>query len=147
MGDPNNGRLIISAAIIIPTLLFAKLNNIYVVILLISTIWLGVIGFIDDYIKIYKKNKDGLNSRFKILGQVGIGIIVALFMVFHQDIVVKEHIDLKTEYKISAFDKVEKETTIPFMKDNEFNYQLLTKWLGDKLQIIGGLSLFLLLYL
>ena len=92
-----------------------------------------MIGFIDDYIKIYKKNKDGLAGRFKILGQVGIGIIVALFMVFHQDIVVKEHIDLNTEYKISVFDKVEKsaKTTIPFMKDNEFNYQLLTKWLGD----------------
>ena len=132
-GTPTMGGLIILAAIIIPTLLFAKLNNVYIVILLISIIWLGVIGFIDDYIKIYKKNKDGLAGRFKILGQVGIGIIVALFMVFHQDIVVKEHIDSNTEYKISVFDKVEKsaKTTIPFMKDNEFNYQLLTKWLGD----------------
>jgi len=132
-GTPTMGGLIILAAIIIPTLLFAKLNNVYIVILLISIIWLGVIGFIDDYIKIYKKNKDGLAGRFKILGQVGIGIIVALFMVFHQDIVVKEHIDLNTEYKISVYDKVEKsaKTTIPFMKDNEFNYQLLTKWLGD----------------
>ena len=101
------GGLIIFT-IIIPTLLFARLNNIYIVILLISIIWLGVIGFIDDYIKIYKKNKDGLAGRFKILGQVGIGIIVALFMVFHQDIVVKEQIDLNSEYKISVFDKVEK---------------------------------------
>ena len=132
-GTPTMGGLIILAAIIIPTLLFAKLNNVYILILLISIIWLGAIGFIDDYIKIYKRNKDGLAGRFKILGQVGIGIIVALFMVFHQDIVVKEHIDLNTEYKISVFDKVEKsaKTTIPFMKDNEFNYQLLTKWLGD----------------
>ena len=131
-GTPTMGGLIILAAIIIPTLLFAKLNNVYIVILLISIFWLGVIGFIDDYIKVYKKNKDGLAGRFKILGQVGIGIIVALFMVFHQDIVVKEHIDLNTEYKISVFDKIEKsaKTTIPFMKDNEFNYQLLTKWLG-----------------
>jgi len=132
-GTPTMGGLIILAAIIIPTLLFARLNNIYIVILLISTVWLGVIGFIDDYIKVYKKNKDGLAGRFKILGQVGIGIIVALFMVFHQDIVIKEQIDLNTEYKTSLFDKVEKsaKTTIPFLKDNEFNYQLLTKWLGD----------------
>ena len=99
-GTPTMGGLIILAAIIIPTLLFAKLNNVYILILLISIIWLGAIGFIDDYIKIYKRNKDGLAGRFKILGQVGIGIIVALFMVFHQDIVVKEHIDLNTEYKI-----------------------------------------------
>ena len=91
------GGLNYSSAIIIPTLLFAQLNNIYIIILLISTIWLGIIGFLDDYIKVYKKNKDGLAGRFKILGQVGIGIIVALFMVFHQDIVVKEQIDLNTE--------------------------------------------------
>ena len=132
-GTPTMGGLIILAAIIIPTLLFAKLNNIYIVILLISIIWLGLIGFIDDYIKIYKKNKDGLAGRFKILGQVGIGIIVALFMVFHQDIVVKEQIDLNSEYNNSLIDQVVKsaKTTIPFMKDNEFNYQLLTKWLGE----------------
>ena len=127
------GGLIILAAIIIPTLLFAQLNNIYVIILLISTIWLGIIGFLDDYIKVYKKDKKGLAGRFKILGQVGIGFIVALFMVFHQDIVVKEQIDLNTKNVFSVSDNVEKsaKTTIPFMKDNEFDYQVLTQHLGE----------------
>ena len=132
-GTPTMGGLIILAAIIIPTLLFAQLNNIYIIILLISTIWLGIIGFLDDYIKVYKKDKKGLAGRFKILGQVGIGIIVALFMVFNQDIVVKEQIDLNTYNVISVSDKVEKsaKTTIPFMKDNEFDYQILTQFLGE----------------
>ena len=75
---------------------------------MISTIWLGIIGFLDDYIKVYKKDKKGLNGRFKILGQVGIGVIVALFMVFHQDIVVKEQIDLNTDNIITISNKVEK---------------------------------------
>ena len=132
-GTPTMGGLIILAAIIIPTLLFAQLNNIYVIILLISTIWLGVIGFLDDYIKVYNKDKKGLAGRFKILGQVGIGVIVALFMVFHQDIVVKEHIDLNTDNVISVSDNISKsaKTTIPFMKDNEFDYQVLTQYMGE----------------
>ena len=142
-GTPTMGGLIILAAIIIPTLLFAQLNNIYVIILLISTIWLGIIGFLDDYIKVYKKDKKGLAGRFKILGQVGIGVIVALFMIFNQDIVVKEQIDLNTENVITISNKVEKKvkTTIPFLKDNEFDYQILTQFLGETTQIIGGLSL------
>ena len=100
---------------------------------MISTIWLGIIGFLDDYIKVYKKDKEGLAGRFKILGQVGIGVIVALFMVFNQDIVVKEQIDLNSYNVISVSDKVEKsaKTTIPFMKDNEFDYQILTQFLGE----------------
>ena len=132
-GTPTMGGLIILAAIIIPTLLFAQLNNIYVIILLISTIWLGIIGFLDDYIKVYNKDKKGLAGRFKILGQVSIGVIVALFMVFHQDIVVKEQIDLNTDNVISVSDNVSKsaKTTIPFMKDNEFDYRVLTQYLGE----------------
>ena len=132
-GTPTMGGIIILAAIIIPTILFAQLNNIYIIILLVSTIWLGIIGFLDDYIKVYKKDKKGLAGRFKILGQVGIGVIVALFMVFNQDIVVKEQIDLNTDNAISVSDKVEKsaKTTIPFMKDNEFDYQILTHFLGE----------------
>ena len=101
------GGLIIFNAIIIPTLLFARLNNIYIVILLISTVWLGVIGFIDDYIKVYKKNKDGLAADLKFLDKSVLESLL-LFMVFHQDIVIKEQIDLNTEYKTSLFDKVEK---------------------------------------
>lgn len=132
-GTPTMGGLIILAAIIIPTLLFAQLNNIYVIILLISTIWLGIIGFLDDYIKVYKKDKKGLAGRFKILGQVGIGVIVALFMIFNQDIVVKEQIDLNTDNVISISDQGEKsaKTTIPFLKDNEFDYQILTQFFGE----------------
>jgi phospho-N-acetylmuramoyl-pentapeptide-transferase len=132
-GTPTMGGLIIISAIIIPTLLFAQLNNIYVIILLISTVWLGTIGFIDDYIKVYKKDKKGLAGRFKILGQVGIGIIVGLIMVFHSDIVVKEQVSITTENSIvNVADDVTKsaKTTIPFMKDNEFDYQNLTQWMG-----------------
>jgi len=132
-GTPTMGGLIIISAIIIPTLLFAQLNNIYVTILLISTVWLGTIGFIDDYIKVYKKDKKGLAGRFKILGQVGIGIIVGLIMVFHSDIVVKEQVSITTENSIvNVVDDITKsaKTTIPFMKDNEFDYQDLTQWMG-----------------
>ena len=132
-GTPTMGGLIILSAIIIPTLLFAQLNNIYIIILLISTIWLGAIGFLDDYIKVFKKDKEGLAGRFKILGQVGIGIIVGLIMVFHTDIVVKEQVNVTTENGIvNISDQVTRsaKTTIPFMKDNEFNYQDLTQWMG-----------------
>jgi phospho-N-acetylmuramoyl-pentapeptide-transferase len=132
-GTPTMGGLIIISAIIIPTLLFAQLNNIYVIILLISTVWLGTIGFIDDYIKVYKKDKKGLAGRFKILGQVGIAIIVGLIMVFHSDIVVKEQVSITSENSIvNVADDVTKsaKTTIPFMKDNEFDYQNLTQWMG-----------------
>lgn len=133
-GTPTMGGLIILSAIIIPTLLFAQLDNIYVIILLISTVWLGSIGFLDDYIKVYKKDKEGLAGRFKILGQVGIGIIVALIMVFHQDIVVKESSQINTESGSEIVDEMLKsaKTTIPFMKDNEFDYQILTEWLGEQ---------------
>ena len=91
-GTPTMGGLIIISAILIPTFLFTKLENIYIIIMIISTIWLGAIGFIDDYIKVYKKDKEGLAGRFKILGQVGLGIVVGLIMVFSPDIVVKEQL-------------------------------------------------------
>ena len=131
-GTPTMGGLIILAAILIPTLLFAKLDNIYIIIMIISTLWLGAIGFIDDYIKVYKKDKEGLAGRFKILGQVGIGLIVGLVMVFHGDIVVKEDVQLSSETEISM-DVAQKslKTTIPFFKNNEFNYEVLTSWIGD----------------
>ena len=140
-GTPTMGGLIILSAIIIPTLLFAKLDNIYVIILLVSTIWLGLIGFLDDYIKVYKKDKEGLAGRFKILGQVGIGIIVGLVMVFHPDIVIKEKVQLSKESnatEILSMDNSNSETsnqssktTIPFFKDNEFDYKTLTSWISD----------------
>ena len=88
-GTPTMGGLIILAAILIPTLLFAKLNNVYIILMIITTVWMGAIGFIDDYIKVFKKNKEGLAGRFKIVGQVGLGLIVGYTMFFHPSIVVK----------------------------------------------------------
>ena len=133
-GTPTMGGLIILSAILIPTLLFARLDNIYVQVMLISTIWLGIIGFIDDYIKVFRKDKEGLAGKFKILGQVGIGIIVGLVMVFHSDIVVKEK-NIPTEiegvYDFSENAHKSSITTIPFLKNNEFDYHDLTSWLGE----------------
>ena len=133
-GTPTMGGLIILSAILIPTLLFARLDNIYIQVMLISTIWLGTIGFIDDYIKVFRKDKEGLAGKFKILGQVGIGIIVGLVMVFHSDIVVKEK-NIPTEiegvYDFSENAQKSSITTIPFMKNNEFDYHDLTSWIGD----------------
>ena len=131
-GTPTMGGLIILAAILIPTLLFTKLDNIYIIIMIISTLWLGAIGFIDDYIKVYKKDKEGLAGRFKILGQVGIGLIVGLVMVFHADIVVKEDVYLSSETEISMNEAQKSlKTTTPFFKNNELNYEVLTSWMGD----------------
>jgi len=133
-GTPTMGGLIILAAILIPTLLFAKLDNIYIIIMIVSTLWLGAIGFIDDYIKVYKKDKEGLAGRFKILGQVGIGLIVGLVMVFHSDIVVRENIQVSSESSVYGYlDLAQKssKTTTPFFKNNEFDYHSLTSWMGD----------------
>jgi phospho-N-acetylmuramoyl-pentapeptide-transferase len=133
-GTPTMGGLIILSDILIPTLLFARLDNIYIQIMLVSTIWLGIIGFIDDYIKVFKKDKDGLAGKFKILGQIGLGLIVGLVMVFHSDIVVKEKIvatDVEGVYKFSEIADKSSKTTIPFLKNNEFNYHSLTSWMGD----------------
>ena len=133
-GTPTMGGLIILSAILIPTILFARLDNIYIQVMLISTIWLGIIGFIDDYIKVFRKDKEGLAGKFKILGQVGIGIIVGLIMVFHSDIVVKEK-NIPTEiegvYDFSENAHKSSITTIPFLKNNEFDYHDLTSWLGE----------------
>jgi len=133
-GTPTMGGLIILSAIIIPTVLFAKLENIYIQVMLISTVWLGMIGFIDDYIKVFKKDKKGLAGKFKILGQVGLGLIVGLIMVFHSDIVIKEK-NVPTEvegvYEFSSTAAKSSKTTIPFLKNNEFNYHNLTSWMGE----------------
>ncbi|MBT5615096.1 MAG: phospho-N-acetylmuramoyl-pentapeptide-transferase [Flavobacteriales bacterium] len=133
-GTPTMGGLIILGAILIPTLLFTKLDNIYIQIMLVSTVWLGAIGLIDDYIKVFKKDKEGLAGRFKVLGQIGIGLIVGIVMVFHSDIVVKDEVSLSSETEvvgsISLAQKSSK-TTTPFFKNNEFDYQSLTSWMGD----------------
>ena len=133
-GTPTMGGLIILAAILIPTLLFTKLDNIYIITMIASTVWLGIIGFIDDYIKVFKKDKEGLAGRFKILGQIGIGIIVGLIMVFHSDIVVKDEVSLSSDTEIIDsvnLAKKSSKTTTPFLKNNEFDYQILTDWMGE----------------
>ena len=139
-GTPTMGGIIIILATIIPVLLFAKLENIYVILLLVTTVWMGTIGFIDDYIKKFKKDKDGLAGRYKIVGQVGLGIIVGATMFFHPDITVKREkmnpktgSELVTQNSSREFYPEEKTliTTIPFVKSNEFNYENLIKWAGD----------------
>ena len=129
-GTPTMGGLIILSAILIPVLLVSKLDNIYIILLIITTVWMGLIGFLDDYLKIKKKNKDGLPGKLKIVGQVGIGLIVGLTMVMHDDIVVREFThadttDANTE-EYSEYNDIQSTiTTIPFVKNNEFDY----KWL------------------
>ena len=139
-GTPTMGGIIIILATVIPVLLFAKLENIYVILLLVTTVWMGTIGFIDDYLKITKGNKDGLSGKFKVIGQVGLGLIVGATMFFHQDITVKRQklstsssIENVTQSHIPEFYPEEKTllTTIPFVKKNEFNYESLIGWAGE----------------
>lgn len=148
-GTPTMGGLIILAAILIPTLLFARLENIYVITMLIATVWLGAIGFIDDYIKVFKKNKAGLAGKFKVVGQVGVAIIVGCILYFHPDVVVhkkvdanytlqsgekfvtKMHIDEDSSLESKWIETDDMTTTIPFVKNNEFNYNwLVGDWMG-----------------
>ena len=139
-GTPTMGGIIIILATIIPVLLFAKLENIYVILLLVTTVWMGTIGFIDDYIKIFKKNKEGLSGKFKVIGQVGLGIIVGTTMYMHSDITVKRqkikdhnNIENTTQNRLPEFYPEENTllTTIPFVKKNEFNYESLVAWAGE----------------
>ncbi|MCK4678793.1 MAG: phospho-N-acetylmuramoyl-pentapeptide-transferase [Bacteroidales bacterium] len=146
-GTPSMGGLIILGAILIPTLLFAKLNNIYITLILISTGWLALIGFIDDYIKIFKKDKKGLAGKFKIFGQVGLGLIVGLTMVFSDSIVIREKLSREEitvlaqsaeNGRVAPGDKFNSKpinstkTTIPFFKNNEFDYAIFLSFLGEK---------------
>jgi len=135
-GTPTMGGIMIIAAIIIPTLLFGDLDNIYIILLLITTLWLGAIGFLDDYIKVFKKNKEGLKGRFKIVGQIGIGVIVGATLYFHEDVVIREFsTPVSVESGIvetPAFQDVKAlKTTIPFVKNNELNYERLLGFLGE----------------
>lgn len=127
-GTPTMGGLIIIAAIVIPTLLFAKLENIYVILLLVTTVILGGIGFLDDYIKVFRKNKEGLAGKFKVVGQVSVGLIIGLTLFFHEDVVIREFNELETvQTEVVSegpnyVDKKSTVTTIPFVKDNELDY-------------------------
>lgn len=147
-GTPTMGGLIILSAILIPTLLFGDLQNIYVILMLITTIWLGFVGFLDDYIKVFRKNKKGLKGKTKILGQVVLSIVVGLIIFIHQDVVVREKVLLETgEPKMEIIpgasqdeesevfvtrDVKSTKTTIPFLKNNEFDYADIIGFIGEK---------------
>ena len=150
-GTPTMGGLIIIASILIPVLLVNKLDNIYIILMIFTTLWLGAIGFIDDYIKVFKKNKAGLSGKKKLLGQIILGFVVGMVICFHPDVVIKEkrqdtqNVLLSREYAFSienvnktntVFSGSEAEhstkTTIPFFKNNQFDYAVLTRWMGDE---------------
>lgn len=140
-GTPTMGGIIIIIATLIPVLLFARLDNIYVILLIITTLWMGAIGFIDDYIKIFKKDKKGLKGKFKVLGQVGLGIIVGVTLYFHPDITIREEVTSpETTQELTINNPQEREfsteekstkTTIPFFKNNEFDYAAPLTWISD----------------
>ena len=127
-GTPTMGGILILLAILVPTLLFARLDNIYILLMIISTIWCGAIGFLDDYIKVFKHNKEGLKGKFKIVGQIGLGIIVGSVMWFSEDVVVREYnVPQSSEEHIEVVQDIKTtQTTIPFFKENEFDYSWLT---------------------
>lgn len=146
-GTPTMGGIIMIAAIVIPTLLFARLDNIYIILMLVSTIWLGFIGFVDDYIKVFKKDKKGLQGKFKILGQITLGLFVGSVLFFHEDVVIRQPVPVNLQFETTsemlaisdheeASTTVQREsvkssrTTVPFFKDNEFDYSSLLRFLG-----------------
>lgn len=138
-GTPTMGGIIIIISIIIPCLLIGNLSNIYMILLLVSTLWLGTLGFLDDYMKIKKHNKDGLKGKFKIVGQVGLGLIVGVTMYLSPDIVIRENHEVTSsqsneivEIVYEGSDIKSTQTTIPFIKEHNFEYSDLTQWIGDK---------------
>jgi len=140
-GTPTMGGIIIIASILIPVLLFAKINNIYIILMIFTTIWMGVIGFIDDYIKVFKKNKAGLRGIFKVIGQVSLGIVVGAVMFFHPNIEIREKVsnptiemtkttDLGLQHGFTKEAVHSTQTTIPFFKNNTFDYASLVSWIN-----------------
>lgn len=147
-GTPTMGGLIILSAILIPTLLFTRLDNVYIIIMIICTVWLGFIGFLDDYIKVFKKDKEGLRAKSKLMGQVGLGIIIGSVLYFNPNVVVREKVNtsqIVVQQQSNVIDDIgssegmlfsgvnEKstKTTIPFLKNNEFDYASLVSWAGS----------------
>ena len=148
-GTPTMGGIIIIIAIVVPCLLVGKLSNVYMLLMLFSTIWLGCLGFADDYLKLARHNKDGLKGKFKIVGQVGLGLVVGLTMYLSPNIVMRENIEVenRTSHEIVIKHKSETikapQTTIPFVKNNNLDYASLTRWKGKHAQT-GGWILFIL---
>ncbi len=149
-GTPTMGGVIIIISILIPCLLVGDLSNIYMLLMLIATVWLGTLGFCDDYIKVAKHDKEGMKGKFKIVGQVGLGLIVGLTMYFSPDITQRQVVPVtyssdstETVYVKESHDVKSTQTTIPFVKDNNFDYAYLTQWMGKYAQA-GGWILFVL---
>ena len=141
-GTPTMGGVIIILATLIPVLFIARLDNVYIILLIVTTLWMGTIGFVDDYIKIFKKDKQGLKGRFKVLGQIGLGIIVGATLYFHPEVTIKREKQLTPqvqqeilssgpEARLMKIEEKSTKTTIPFVKNNEFDYADLVSWIGD----------------
>lgn len=151
-GTPTMGGIIIIFAIVIPCLIVGNLSNVYMILMLVSTLWLGLLGFLDDYKKIHDHNKDGIKGKYKIIGQVSIAIIVAATMYYNQDMVIvpnNEVVNIETmEVENVTYDDQQQikspQTTIPFVKNNNFNYSWITEWLGDNAET-GGWIAFLII--
>ena len=141
-GTPTMGGIIIILGTVVPTLLFAKIDNIYIILMLVTTLWLGAIGFLDDYIKVFKKNKEGLAGKFKITGQVGLALIIGWTMYFNSDIIVRQQVHLPITHNVPVLPRIKSKTeiyeqdikatttTMPFYKNNEFDYGKVLKFLG-----------------
>ncbi len=149
-GTPTMGGIIIIVATLVPCLLVGNLGNVYMILMLVATVWLGCLGFADDYLKMQKKKKDGMSGKFKIIGQVGLGLIVGLTMMLSPDIVMRQNHEVTNmttneveEVIYESHDIKSTQTTIPFVKENNFDYASLTKWMGDNAQT-GGWILFIL---
>ena len=148
-GVPSMGGIIIIVSILIPVLLMGRLRNIYLLLMIATTIWLGALGFADDYIKIFRKKKDGLRGKFKIIGQLSIGLIVGLTLYFSPDAVIRQNVEVVKDGQVtSVIHKSEPvkspQTTIPFFKNNNLNYSELMSWLGDDTKEAAGWVLFVL---
>lgn len=148
-GTPTMGGIIIIISILIPCLLLGKLDNVYMVLMIVATTWCGALGFADDYLKIKKHNKEGMKGKFKIVGQVGLGLIVGLTMYLSPSIVMNENVTVENKQTSEMVVKHKTETvkstktTIPFVKNHNFDYAMLTKWMGDHAQT-GGWIVFIL---
>lgn len=147
IGVPSMGGIIIIVSILVPVLLFGRLRNIYLILMVITTLWLGALGFADDYIKIFRKNKDGLRGKFKIIGQVGIGLIVGLTLYFSPDAVIRQNVEIERSGRVTAVvhksEAVKSpQTTIPFFKNNNLNYSEIMSFVGDDYKEMAGWILF-----
>ena len=146
-GTPTMGGVIIIISILVPCILIGNLTNVYMILMIVATLWLGILGFLDDYLKIKRHNKEGMSGKFKIIGQVGLGLLVGLTMWLSPKVVMQENAEVshpdstETVITISQDDVKAPQTTIPFVKNNNFDYTWLTGWMGDYASTGGWISM------